>query len=182
MPATNSSGGVNCKIGQIAVTDLRSQVAPQGAGWFYDDFTDDLQKACTQLPKQRVAFTVDARPPSGVTVKLVCLNETQRLDNTRMDLSAAAPQPSIGSSCAGEVGLEKPAGDDACLLTLRDGTLDKSLFCHPSLNVCVQRCTSDTDCPPAWVCDDRPDTLQQVAPNGGFCVNPTCGAEASPER
>jgi hypothetical protein len=170
---------VNCKVQQIPVTDRSSSVAPPGAGWFYDDFTKDLPQTCKAAPRQRVAFTLEARPPSGVTVKLECLNETQRLANTRTDLSPAVVQPEIGSSCAGEVGTTKPFGDPACLVTLQDGTQESSMFCHPNLNVCVQRCASDVDCPPAWVCDKRPETLAALGQKGGYCVNPTCGVDST---
>jgi hypothetical protein len=48
------------------------------------------------------------------------------------------------------------------------------MICHPELNVCVLTCSSDSDCPAAWVCDGRDKTK---ASSGGpaICVNPTCG-------
>ena len=173
---TNASGGQNCKVNQIGVTDLSVTTPPAGQGWFYDNFTDDLKKACKADQLQRVAFSADAKPPTGVTVKLECLTETQRLANTRTDLAQAVAQPEIGTNCGGEVGTDKIKGDAACIVTLQNNSQDNSMFCHPDFNTCVKSCTSDTQCPPAWVCDDRPDTLAGTD-NRAFCVNPTCGAD-----
>jgi hypothetical protein len=57
---------------------------------------------------------------------------------------------------------------------LRDGSEDRSLFCHPELNVCVRACQASSDCPRAWVCDTRAETLA-TAGGRSYCVNPTCG-------
>jgi hypothetical protein len=176
---TNASGGVNCKVAQIPVMDLQATTAPMGEGWFYDNFTDDLKKTCKADQLQRVAFTSNAKPPTGVTVKLECLSETQKLANTRLDLAKAVAQPEIGTNCGGEVGTTKPKGDDACVVTLDNNTEDRTMFCHPDFNTCVRSCTSDATCPPAWVCDQRPETLAATKGKGAFCVNPTCGTEAT---
>jgi hypothetical protein len=176
--AMNAEGGVNCKVKQIPVTDLGSTTAPEDDGWFYDNFTEDLKKTCRPDQQQRVAFSSSATPPTGVTVKLECLTETQRLANTRTDLEPSVAQPEIGTDCGGEVGTDKPKGDEACIVTLKDDGRDESMFCHPEYNTCVLTCSSDTDCPPAWVCDRRSDTLA-VTGDRTFCVNPTCGADTT---
>jgi hypothetical protein len=99
-----------------------------------------------------------------VTVKLECLNETQRYVST--DTNVAPNQPEIGSPCM---------QDSQCLVRLLDtNTPDESMFCHPDLNVCQRRCTSSTECPPAWICDTRNAAMLD---GKGYCVNPTCGAE-----
>jgi hypothetical protein len=167
----NDRGGSNCKVAQRPVTDL---AVPAGDGWYYDDFSEELMRLCGAEESQRVAFTDNARPPNGVVVKLECLNETQHVEDTRSDLSLATEQPSIGSSCGGEVGSDGPVGDAACVVTLADGTTDTGLFCHPGLNTCMRACSSARDCPAAWVCDSRPEV---IAGTGGraFCVNPVCG-------
>lgn len=175
---TNSTGGQNCKVNQLAVLDLDVTTPPAGEGWYYDDFTEDLKKACKPNQLQRVAFTANAKPVTGVTVKLECLTETQRLANTRTDLAQAVVQPEIGTNCGGEVGSDKVKGDAACIVTLQNGSQDTGMFCHPNFNTCVRGCTSDNQCPPAWVCDDRPETLAKTN-NRAFCVNPTCGADTS---
>jgi hypothetical protein len=176
---TNDMGGVNCKVRQIPVLDRDVTTPPAGEGWFYDNFTDDLRKSCRTEQQQRVAFSNNAKPRTGVTVKLECLTETQRLANTRPDLAPDVVQPEIGTDCGGEAGTDKPKGDEACYITLKDDEQDtETLFCHPSFNTCVQTCNSDTQCPPAWVCDSREETLL-ATDNRPYCVNPTCGAETA---
>jgi hypothetical protein len=159
-PTTNAAGGNNCKVAQLPV---HNQQLPSGDGWYYDDFSADLAQTCNRTPAQRVAFTTSAIPPSGVTVKLECLNETQKVTETVPN--SQPNQPEIGSECGDSVS-DASAAD--CVVKLNDGATDTRLFCHPSLNTCVRSCASDPDCPAAWVCD-----LSQERP---FCVNPTCGA------
>jgi hypothetical protein len=176
--ATNDAGGVNCKVKQIPVLDLESTSAPAGEGWYYDNFSDELKKSCKTTQQQRVAFSNSAKPPTGVTVKLECLTETQKLANTRTDLAQNVSQPEIGSNCGGEAGTDTPKGDSACILKLENGEENTEMFCHPVYNTCVKTCASDTDCPPAWVCDNRNVTLT-ATDNRPFCVNPTCGADTT---
>jgi hypothetical protein len=160
------------------VIDPSSGNPPAGDGWFYDNYTADLAKTCSKTQPQRVAFTANAKPPTGVTVKLECLNETQKLANTRTDLSSDK-QPEIGTQCGMDVmNPSAPMGDEACLIHLNNGGTDDSLFCHPETNTCVKHCVSSTECPPAWVCDDRPET-RMVTGDRPYCVNPTCGVDTS---
>jgi hypothetical protein len=179
-PATSttigSAGGALCELRQLPVTEHDPDAAPSGEGWFYDDYSRELQRVCSKFQPRRIAFTAQARPPLGVKVKLECLDETQHITDTRSAMSAAGPQPEIGSAC-GEVDPKQAHGDAACLVTLADGTLDAALFCHPEREVCVRRCASDADCPPAWVCDARPETLAIPNLPSAYCVNPTCNAE-----
>jgi hypothetical protein len=174
----NDRGGINCQVDQLAVTDTTNKNGPDGAGWFYDNFTSELMKQCNKAQLQRVAFSKDAKPPTGVVVKLECLNETQRLANTRTDLALGKLQPEIGTPCGKDImNPDVPSGDTACIVTLADGNQESNLFCHPDLNVCVRKCESSVDCPPAWVCDDRPETVAKTMSHGPYCVNPTCGAD-----
>jgi hypothetical protein len=48
------------------------------------------------------------------------------------------------------------------------------MFCHPEHQVCVLGCATNADCPPAWICDQRGETLAMTN-DRAFCVNPTCG-------
>ncbi len=171
----NERGGQNCKVRQLPVLDLAAGSEPMGEGWYYDNYSPELARLCGSAELQRVAFTQGARPPNGVTVKLECLNETQRVEDPGSELSRGSERASIGSACGGEVGSAAPAGDAACLVQLADGSTDASLFCHPNLNVCVRACVSSLDCPPAWVCDERPDSLAS-AQGRAYCVNPVCAA------
>ena len=171
--ATNTRGGQNCEVAQLP---LLNGALPAGMdGWYYDNFSAELAEACRNQP-HRVAFTNPAKPPTGVIVKLECLNEVQKIPTMREDLGPG-PQPEIGSECGNGVAAGGGSATPAtCTLTLRDGQPDNSLFCHAERNVCVQHCTSDTECPPAWVCDTRSDSVGKSG-GGAFCVNPTCGSE-----
>jgi len=173
--AINERGGANCKVAQLPITE--SGEIPSGNGWYYDNFSDEVRRDCSGSKKQRVAFTESAKPGTGVVVKLECLDATQRVELIADDL-APGYQPAIGSSCLDvdadvDGGADSAlSGDDACVITLTTGE-DRSLFCHPDLNVCVKSCRSSTDCPGGWECDLRPQK------NGGrpFCANPTCSAQ-----
>ncbi|HEX2677817.1 MAG TPA: hypothetical protein VHM19_14290 [Polyangiales bacterium] len=68
-PPTNDRGGNNCVVDQLAMTGTN---APSGDGWYYDDASDELKTSCDAQTPQRIAFTSAAKPPSGVTVKLIC--------------------------------------------------------------------------------------------------------------
>jgi hypothetical protein len=130
-----------------------------GLGWYYDDFSSSIQTDCTTY-RQRIAFLLSKAnsdtaqplqdPPAGVTVNLVCLNQMNTL------------LTEVGS--AGKIGDECPNGDSDCN--------SSKLICHPQQSVCVQKCGSTADCPPAWECDTRKSTL--AVTDVGICVNPTC--------
>jgi hypothetical protein len=171
----NDRGGNNCQVAQLPVTDdvFAAKRQPDGDGWYYDNYSTDLSKQCPAAQPQRVAFTAGAKPPTGVVVKLECLNETQMYVDPTRDVAAGSVQPEIGTPCATDQTAGKVSGDDACIVTLANGMQDKSLFCHPETNVCMRACSSDTQCPPAWVCDTRSEST--AATNGrAYCVNPTC--------
>jgi hypothetical protein len=184
--ATTDRGGNVCTVVQLAVVGdgANKNFQPTGGfndGWYYDDFSTEVQQECTGATKQRVAFTPNAKPPTGVTVKLECLNETQSLADNRTDINNNVEQPGIGDPCD-EVTLNgRPvSGDEACVVTLANGDADTTMYCHPGVNVCVLSCETPADCPAGWECDTRPATLAETvrpgADNGTpFCVNPTCG-------
>jgi hypothetical protein len=175
-PLEDGKNGKRCEVLQLPVPDKKVPMGV-GDGWFYDDFSPERLTECLSTEPQRLSFTATAKPPTGVVVKLECLEETQRLANVRTDLSVSAKQPEIGTAC-GKNTVAAPGGfEENCVLTLQDGSSDNSMFCHPQTNICVRACVSKTDCPPAWDCDTRPETLAQAGPRGGFCVNPTCGTD-----
>jgi hypothetical protein len=197
-------GGAICTVAQLAVKgdgDAKMAVATEtkgvmySSGWYYDDFSAELKKTCTGMidNQQRIAFQGQkGKPPTGVTVKLECLNETQSLANTRTDIQSGIDQPAIGDACdmvknssgaivpreqACDVRLgPKNASNATSVASYKkwpDG-IDHSMMCHPELNVCVLKCSTTADCPPAWVCDSRAET--KTASGGqSICVNPTCG-------
>ena len=178
---TTDQDGQVCVVHQLAVVGgTPANTDGQDQGWFYDDFSEDVQKDCSAATPQRVAFTPAAKPETGVTVKLECLNETQSLANTRTDLRSQIYQPSVGSKCDEFVvptGYSNAGmtlmGAQACEVTLQDGSKDTGMFCHPELNLCVLLCSTDADCPAAWVCDSREVTV--TGAGQPVCVNPTCG-------
>jgi hypothetical protein len=195
----NDKGGVNCKVQQLPVMS-NNQLTP-GDGWYYDTFSPGVMSACPRNRQQRVTFTDSAMPPNGVTIKLECLNEVQSAPLLHKDVVTSSPQPTIGSACAD--GATPPAmttpppstttgrgsrtrtttnpsttstSRNPCAVQLRNGMSDSSMFCHPDLNVCVQGCQTSDDCPAAWVCDKREETM--AATNGrAMCTNPTCGVD-----
>jgi hypothetical protein len=187
---TTKKGGAICIVAQLAVqngavvpTETNGMMFSQG--WYYDDFTPERETQClggTSKTKQRIAFNgQDGKPPTGVTVKLECLNETQSLANSRTDIETSYEQPEVGDACdMAMINGRAVPREEACNVRLTkpnkkwmDG-IDRSMICHPELNVCVLTCSSDSDCPAAWVCDGRDKTK---ASSGGpaICVNPTCG-------
>ncbi|MDH5673735.1 MAG: hypothetical protein OEZ06_16385 [Myxococcales bacterium] len=175
-------GGAVCQVSQLAVTDGTRQLTGGFAeGWYYDDFSETLGSDCKPEQPQRVAFTNLAKPPTGVTVKLECLNEAQTLSEQRKDVMMGVEQPDLGDACDQRIlNSVELRGDAACGIRLTSGQVDGSMFCHPEANVCVKACATDADCPAAWVCDDRDTTRMATSgdtrPNGSpICVNPTCG-------
>jgi hypothetical protein len=191
--------GATCTVAQLRVVDDPSApdakkpaptlVAGQMLqdGWYYDDYSAELKTKCMGGNQQRLAFTTKAAPPNGVTVHLECLDERQSLPMQRTDVRVGSPQPSIGDACDDPMrDGQSMSRDAACEVQLSAPTaswpegVDRSMFCHPKQNLCVRACSSSTDCAPAWVCDDRTETLLATAsaarPNGSaICVNPTCG-------
>jgi hypothetical protein len=181
---TAPGGGALCTVNQLAVVE--GKVA-DGDGWYYDNFSADIQKTCKANTPQRIAFSTAAHPPTGVTVKLQCLNETQQVPNRDPSAvpSVGGQVAAIGSSC--EVAPTGDAGtsvdpDSLCIVHHSDGSLDTSLFCYLPTNTCVKACNSGNDCPAAWICDNRSQTIMSTTdpakrPAGSaICVNPTCGA------
>lgn len=170
---TGVDGGALCELAQLPVVDRNPDATPSGDGWFYDDYSSALMKQCSKTQPQWIAFTRRARPPLGVKATLECVLATQHFANTRADLSMATPQPQIGSPC-GDGDATRAHGDQACALTLANGTLDQSMFCHPETKVCVRRCSGDSDCPGAWVCEAPSERLATLGMTDNYCVNPIC--------
>jgi hypothetical protein len=178
----NDNGREVCKVVQLPVLNRMIPPSTAGEGWYYDNFSEDVMQSCPPATPQRVAFSAGSKPPTGVTVKLECLNETQSLVSTRTDIMVGAHvyQPTIGSPCKQ---VEWPKNQnppvfipdaDVCATTLASGMKEHIMFCHASANVCVKPCTSIDECPAAWVCDDRPNT-KMASGGSAYCVNPTCG-------
>jgi hypothetical protein len=193
-------GGAVCKVAQLAVFDQAADPLTGDTkgpvptlngdveatqGWYYDEFSAATAMECTGDAKQRITFTPAAQPPTGVIVKLECLNETQSLANTRVDIKQeddTFKQAKVGSPCESvtrrnpmKQEMETVLGDEACQVFLTDNSVDEKMFCHDGFKVCVLRCSTDADCPAAWVCDDRSPSADEAG--GAYCTNPTCGGD-----
>lgn len=201
-PGFNAAGGVNCQVAQLPV--MPGDRLTPGAGWYYDTFSPGVMGSCPRNRQQRVTFTEAATPPSGVTIKLECLNEVQSAPQQRLDVVTSTPQPEIGTACSatatpppamtnqgssGRGGSRRSTGSTSrsgntprttprgpCSVQLLEGGVDDSMFCHPELNICVQGCMSSDECPAAWVCDRRAETTAMTG-GRGLCENPTCGGD-----
>lgn len=165
-PRTAVDGSPQCAVDQVAVRGGAPE--PGRAGWYYDDFSAELGELCSATP-QRIAFTEP--PPSGVTVRLDCAKDFAAAPEP-IDLLASIEQPTVGSDCRGQDG---SADDSRCVVTLGDGQREQRMLCHPTENVCIQPCVADGDCPGAFRCDDRPETIASAG--RAICVNPTCGEQ-----
>ena len=174
--ATHAAGGNNCKVTQLAVDDgdIVDRAPPSGDGWFYDDHTDELRAGCPMDRPHRIAFSPTAKPPAGVTVRLECQTAISAVPS-KQNGTTALKQPEIGSPCGPMPEQSAITGDAACVVQRADATLDESMFCHPNMLACVRSCESDLDCPSGWLCDSRPETLNETR-GLSYCVNPTCTA------
>jgi hypothetical protein len=176
-PAVNDKGQALCKVHQIAVLnreagegdDPFAALEPNQLGWYYDDFSKIIQSDCTK-DKQRIAFLLtpsnsnlfapEQTPPDLVTVNLQCVDEMHTL------VTADNANKKIGDAC--QIREDKS-----------DNCGRANLICHPQTLICVQTCGSNVECPAAWVCDKRDQTVKGSGSNRGtgkpICVNPTCG-------
>jgi len=66
-----ASGGEVCAVTQLPIQNPTVPLPHEGEGWFYDDFSSDLL-SCAHGDGQRIAFSANAKPPSGVRVTLEC--------------------------------------------------------------------------------------------------------------
>ncbi len=188
------SGGASCVNGFTPNQD-QGQVDSNGNplhinGWYYDDFSNEVAN-CPAADKQRIAFTnnpgVDAQPPSGVTVRLECLQQAASVTVPREDVLTGMDIPSIGSGCVTHTDCHVPLSTTTdCDLQLPYRSLnglcyDTQMFCHPKQRVCAAACANKSECLPGFECDGRPETTRDtgdgINPDSGpkICVNPTCG-------
>jgi len=140
-------------IGDAEKMTIVAQVKSGGDGWFYDDFSVEVVSECPASEPQRITFTDAAKPPTGVTVLLECLSESQSLALDYDDLnplfysSRGVSVVAIGDPCAnvpdGVTGGKgayydglKPEGPTYAMATdPMSGTgLDKDALCRVKLN------------------------------------------------
>jgi len=73
----SENGRNNCVVNQLAVDAERLEVE-EGQGWYWDDFSEELEYECKEEGAFRVAFSLPdglSRPPIGTTSVLECPDE-----------------------------------------------------------------------------------------------------------
>lgn len=150
-PVRIESDGRNvCRVTQLAV---QNHVVADGEGWYYDDFSDDVLSKCTSYASpQRIAFTAQAVPLTGVEVNLECLQRVQSQGS-----GGVTGALDVGTFC-------DPDGADICT-----GSTITGLFCERSTRTCQIHCESDEACPVSFRCQTNTTDAAQ-----SFCVNPIC--------
>jgi hypothetical protein len=127
-------GGAICRVGQLpAGPDGLQRTGGAADGWYYDDFSDAVLSGCG-ASGQRIAFTPSAKPPLGVTVKLLC--HTQRDGDGMHDPERTCSAGSTSASAA-HVG-------DACLpeVVPEDGFSSVEVY----LETASQHCSQGAPC------------------------------------
>jgi len=174
-PRIGPEGGVLCEVRQAPVlhTQDGSTVVDGDGFYYYDDFSN-VERALRLEPGSGIGFTQAALPPTGVLVRLECVDDIQR-EVSKPNLTGEMLEPRIGSPCDR---IERPnasshplQGDELCA-----GTSHPGLFCHPERNVCVRACELDAQCPTAWICDQGDSELARSA-GRAICFNPGCSVE-----
>jgi hypothetical protein len=154
--STTQDGGQICVVQQLAVSSTEE---PNGEGWFYDDFSQTVQRGCPSTAPQRISFTTGATPPTGVTVKLSCAATTATSSSEACD-EAFAASTNVGGQCAPDT---VPEG----------GFDDAEAYVESSSEACgvgpclVFRLQGDPrdNCAPRSCAPDDPDCLSSVCPS-----------------
>jgi len=142
---------LTCKMEQVPVV---GGVRGSGTGWYYDDFTSNLQTECPPGEQQRISFTFGELPPNtGATFE--CFQPVARIDANARGIEA------VNTRC--------DASDVVCMGRNSESD-DYELICME--NTCQIGCEVDPDCPPGWVCD----VGALSADMRKFCQQPTCQA------
>jgi hypothetical protein len=163
LDGTAPNGAQVCRVTQRPAV---GGVAPTEPGWYYDNFSPDVQTRCgnptTGSTGQRISFVGGSEPVTGTAVRLECLQPVQ---------SSRGPNTfDIDSACMPGTDVDCPIGG-----TVRDFQCppDYGLVCDGTLRTWQQICNTDADCQPGWRCD-----LTRIDEGRGamrICRNPTCG-------
>jgi hypothetical protein len=99
--AVSDRGGAVCQVDQLAVEGGEVQTTGgSAAGWYYDDFSEEVSTQCLGGGAQRIAFTPEAEPPFGVVVKLVCAVEQ---GDSCGEKPPAAEESRVGDACLPDI-------------------------------------------------------------------------------
>jgi hypothetical protein len=160
-PFKSSSGRTYCVVNQIPVINPGAgggtetyaafkALMPGVLGWYYDDFSASIPKECKRY-MQRIAFRLESDiqvPPPLTNIKLECPKEAY----SPVRLGGAGQ--ALGEECSTAI------------------PCNKKYFCHPRNRVCVQACSTSSDCPPLAICDGREKTI--VGAGKAICVDVSC--------
>jgi hypothetical protein len=154
--AINGTPRVVCEVAQLPVMN-RSE--PAGVGWYYDDFSSEVNNC--QTNKQRIAFGATSAVEDGKSARFECFQSLAQVNRPN-----ARGADAVNSSCAAD-GTNGPSGDAKCRAL---STPDARLTCVEG--VCQLGCTNDAQCPPGYVCTAS-------GGDAGHCENPTCPLESA---
>jgi hypothetical protein len=141
-----------CEIEQLAV---RNRQEPTGIGWYYDDFSNEVNRCMTN--RQRIAFSTAAAIENGAAARFECFRPAQ---NEPTDANARGLD-AVNSPCI-DTG-QRGGGEARCRAL---STREAPLTCVN--NSCQLSCTNDTQCTPPKVCAILEGAMT------GYCVDPTC--------
>ncbi|HKP55265.1 MAG TPA: hypothetical protein VJV78_01015 [Polyangiales bacterium] len=151
-PQRSERGRVLCEVRQAPVRlGADGSITPQGVGFF----GAPKKSYCPGAGSLKIGFSPVEMPPSGVTVAMECVDETQRVGAKLRGV------PAIGDTC---LQWETLQGSDALCGNASGDHGSGKLFCHPQSNRCVLGCSAARECPSAWACDAA----------SGSCIKPAC--------
>jgi hypothetical protein len=148
-----------CEVVQVPATNRQ---IPNGAGWFYDDFSNDAVGNCPSDQPQRISYIPGSEPVTNTSVRLQCLQPVQGTSDTD---TGGLVDVRLGTSCT-----PFPSSQDAenlCGGVTSPGFTNANI-CDPFTRGCQAPCTSSADCGPGFLCDvNRLELVDQSAPLRG---------------
>jgi hypothetical protein len=150
----NKTNRVVCEMAQLPVL---GPTQPPGAGWYYDDFSDEVAKCKTD--KQRIAFAAQSPLDDGASARFECFQSVP--EPSRPDALGAE---AVNASCVSD-GSDALSGDAKCQ---RLSVAGAQLVCVSG--GCQLSCANSAECPPGRVCTGSGGAR-------GYCENPTCPAQ-----
>lgn len=173
-----------CELSQLGVaqTDGGEPSVAEGDGFYYDDFSEDFERDCSDF-KARIAFTRGAVVWPGVSMHIVA-SQLQNQDGENDPQLVCDPRTGsepVGSACLpgdrrvynGEVIIEtrsESCGDGVCLAHHLDGDIDASCDASDPRPCVAGELSSSVFC--TCRCDGPPGTEDLCeCPTGFSCVD-----------
>jgi hypothetical protein len=155
-----------CRVTQQPVTaaEIMSGNEPAGLGWYYDDYSDDLDTDCFRFEagnRQQIRFTTGAESVPGAKFRLECLSP----------VVPTGARADIGSNCTSGQAACDLVDDDLTSLRSQYDRENAALICDDVTNTCQLGCDTDADCPGGYVCFDDADGNEGAR---AYCISPTC--------